>query len=59
MQVMNVAFIVTALLCTVIGGCGYYMFGSAARDVITFNLPAVRPPSDALVNFVELGCGCL
>jgi len=42
MQVMNVAFIITALLCTVIGGCGYYMFGSAARDVVTFNLPAVR-----------------
>ena len=42
MQVMNVAFIITALLCTVIGGCGYYMFGSVARDVVTFNLPAVR-----------------
>ena len=52
-QVMNVAFLVTALLCTIIGGCGYYMFGSAARDVVTFNLPAVRP----LANLAaELAC---
>lgn len=41
---MNVSFLITSLLCTLIGGSGYYMFGSAARDVITFNLPAVRTP---------------
>lgn len=38
-RVMDVSFLLTALLCTLIGGAGYYMFGSAARDVITFNLP--------------------
>lgn len=53
---MNVSFMLTALLCTLIGGSGYYMFGSAARDIVTFNLPSVRvypasvPPSFANSN---------
>ena len=56
MQVMNVAFIITALLCTVIGGCGYYMFGSAARDVVTFNLPAVRLRAAVVIPMLAESC---
>ena len=42
LQVLNVAYLVVGGLCTFIGATGYYMYGTAARDLITFNLPAVR-----------------
>ena len=41
LQVLNVAYGTVAGLCTFIGATGYYMYGSAAKDLITFNLPAV------------------
>lgn len=41
-QVLNTAYLVVGGLCTFIGATGYYMFGTAAKDLITFNLPAVR-----------------
>ena len=43
-QVLNVAYLVVGGLCTFIGATGYYMYGNAARDLVTFNLPAVRTP---------------
>ena len=42
LQVLNVAYMVVGGLCTFIGASGYYMYGTAARDLVTFNLPAVR-----------------
>ncbi len=35
------AFLIVALFCTFIGGAGYLMYGTAAADVVIFNLPAV------------------
>lgn len=40
-QVLDVAYLVVGGLCTFIGAAGYYMYGNAALDVITFNLPKV------------------
>jgi len=40
-QVLNVAFFIVAFLCSFIGGAGYYMYGSAAADIIIFNMPGV------------------
>ena len=42
-QVLDVAYLLVGALCTFIGAAGYYMYGNAARDVITFNLPKVCP----------------
>eukprot|EP00955_Chlamydomonas_euryale_P090241 364523-Chlamydomonas_euryale.AAC.2 len=39
-QVLNVAYIIVAAFCTIIGGLGYYMYGQGAADVVIFNLPA-------------------
>lgn len=36
---LNVAYLGVALLCTFVGCAGYYMYGSAAADVVIFNLP--------------------
>ena len=41
-QVLNVAFLMVGTLCTLVGSAGYYMYGNAVRDVVTFNLPKVR-----------------
>ncbi|KAK9903315.1 hypothetical protein WJX75_002640 [Coccomyxa subellipsoidea] len=38
-KVLDVAYLVVGGLCTFIGAAGYYMYGNAALDVITFNLP--------------------
>lgn len=43
-QVLDAAYLVVGSLCTFIGAAGYYMYGNAARDVITFNLPKVGLP---------------
>ena len=40
-QVLNVAFLTVGTLCTLVGSAGYYMYGNAVRDVVTFNLPKV------------------
>jgi solute carrier family 32 (vesicular inhibitory amino acid transporter) len=37
-SVLNTAYFVVAGLCTFLGVAGYYMYGSNAMDVITFNL---------------------
>ena len=37
---MNVAYLIVGLVCTFIGAAGYYMYGSAAGDIVIFNLPA-------------------
>ena len=42
-QVLDAAYLVVGALCTFIGAAGYYMYGNAARDVVTFNLPKVHP----------------
>ncbi len=42
-QVLDVAYLLVGVLCTFLGGAGYYMYGNTARDVITFNLPKVCP----------------
>ena len=55
---MNVAFFVTCVLCTIIGGCGYYMFGSAAKDVVIFNLPSVRALMHLLSKILRLHNAC-
>lgn len=36
------AFLMVGTLCTLVGSAGYYMYGNAVRDVVTFNLPKVR-----------------
>lgn len=41
LQVLNVAFLIVAFLCSFIGGAGYYMYGSAAADIVIFNMPGV------------------
>jgi len=38
-QVLNVAYLIVATLCTFIGAAGYYMYGSGACDIVIFNLP--------------------
>ena len=38
------AYLTVGGLCTFIGAAGYYMYGAAAKDLITFNLPAVGAP---------------
>ncbi|KAG1674282.1 hypothetical protein FOA52_013471 [Chlamydomonas sp. UWO 241] len=38
-QVLNVAYLIVATCCTLIGTLGYYMYGSRALDVVIFNLP--------------------
>eukprot|EP00199_Chlamydomonas_sp_CCMP681_P000942 CAMPEP_0119103356 /NCGR_PEP_ID=MMETSP1180-20130426/1798_1 /TAXON_ID=3052 ORGANISM="Chlamydomonas cf sp, Strain CCMP681" /NCGR_SAMPLE_ID=MMETSP1180 /ASSEMBLY_ACC=CAM_ASM_000741 /LENGTH=441 /DNA_ID=CAMNT_0007087827 /DNA_START=206 /DNA_END=1531 /DNA_ORIENTATION=- len=38
-QVLNVAYLAVTLLCTFVGMAGYHMYGSAAADVVIFNLP--------------------
>ncbi|GLC35800.1 hypothetical protein PLESTB_000495600 [Pleodorina starrii] len=40
-QVLNVAYLAVAVLCTLMGGAGYYMYGTGALDLITFNLTGV------------------
>ena len=42
---LNVAYLIVGGLCTFFGVVGYYMYGTAAKDLITFNLPAVRTGS--------------
>jgi hypothetical protein len=37
--VLDTAYLMVGALCTFIGSAGYWMYGNAARDVITFNLP--------------------
>jgi hypothetical protein len=39
--VLNVAFFIVAFLCSFIGGAGYYMYGTAAADIVIFNMPGV------------------
>lgn len=39
-QVLDVAYIIVAGLCTFIGTAGYFMYGPAAADIVIFNLPA-------------------
>jgi hypothetical protein len=36
--VLNVAYVVVASICTFLAVAGYYMYGNAAKDVITFNM---------------------
>ncbi|CAL8465508.1 g5044 [Coccomyxa elongata] len=38
-KVLDAAYLVVGALCTFIGAAGYYMYGNAALDVVTFNLP--------------------
>lgn len=43
LQVLNLAYVILASLCTFLGVTGYAMYGSQVLDVVTFNLPKVRP----------------
>jgi solute carrier family 32 (vesicular inhibitory amino acid transporter) len=40
-RVLNAAYATVAMLSTFLAAAGYFMFGSGALDVVTFNLPAV------------------
>jgi len=48
-QVLNVAFLLVAGLCTFIAASGYLMYGKAAADIVIFNLP----------TFLATICSCL
>ncbi|GIL72720.1 hypothetical protein Vretifemale_3019 [Volvox reticuliferus] len=52
-QVLNVAYLVVAVLCTLMGGAGYYMYGTGALDLITFNLTGVLAAVCASVILVN------
>jgi vesicular inhibitory amino acid transporter len=39
-QVLNMAYTIVAVVCTLIGSAGYYMYGKGAADIVIFNLPA-------------------
>ncbi|KXZ56682.1 hypothetical protein GPECTOR_1g614 [Gonium pectorale] len=52
-QVLNVAYLVVAVLCTLMGSAGYYMFGTGALDLITFNLTGVLAAVCASVILVN------
>ena len=54
LQVLNVAFLLVGALCTLMGAAGYYMYGNAVRDVVTFNLPKV--PLDILTSACAGSC---
>ena len=41
-QALNVSFFLTFVVCSLVAGAGYAMYGPAVRDVVTFNLPRVR-----------------
>lgn len=58
---LNVAYLVTAALCSLMAAAGYYMFGNGALDVITFNLSGVLAqvrfdPYSCFTHFAN-GCG--
>jgi hypothetical protein len=36
-----VAYLIVAVLCTLMGAAGYWMYGTGALDLITFNLSGV------------------
>ncbi|KAG2499329.1 hypothetical protein HYH03_002906 [Edaphochlamys debaryana] len=37
-QVLNVAYLVVVVLCSLMGAAGYYMYGTGALDLVTFNM---------------------
>ncbi|PNW85026.1 hypothetical protein CHLRE_03g168550v5 [Chlamydomonas reinhardtii] len=37
-QVLNVAYLAVAVICTLMGAAGYYMYGTGALDLVTFNM---------------------
>ena len=49
------AFFIVAFLCSFIGGAGYYMYGSAAADIVIFNMPGVL----AMLWWVACLCNAL
>lgn len=50
---LNVAYLVVAIMCTLMGAAGYYMFGTGALDLITFNLSGVLAALCASVILVN------
>jgi hypothetical protein len=44
-QVIDTAFGITGVICGLMGTLGYLMYGNGVKDVVTFNLPPVRPRS--------------
>ncbi|GFR41259.1 hypothetical protein Agub_g1934 [Astrephomene gubernaculifera] len=52
-QVLNVAYLVVALMCTLMGAAGYYMYGTGALDLVTFNLSGVLAALCASVILVN------
>lgn len=47
------AYLVVAVLCTLMGGAGYYMYGAGALDLVTFNLTGVLAALCASVILVN------
>ncbi|PNH00569.1 Vacuolar amino acid transporter 1, partial [Tetrabaena socialis] len=52
-QVLNVAYLVVAALCTLMGAAGYHMYGTGALDLITFNLSGITAVACAVVILVN------
>lgn len=52
-QVLNVAYLIVAGLCSLMGAAGYYMFGTGSLDVITFNLGGLLAQLCACVILVN------
>lgn len=43
LQVIDTAYGITGAICGLMGTLGYLMYGNGVKDVVTFNLPPVRP----------------
>lgn len=53
LQVLNVAYLVVAVLCTLMGSAGYYMYGTGALDIIPMNLGGVLAKVCAFVILIN------
>lgn len=40
-QALRLSFFLTAITCSLVAALGYAMYGTAVRDIVTFNLPRV------------------
>ncbi|MEW5303382.1 MAG: hypothetical protein WDW36_006081 [Sanguina aurantia] len=49
-KVLDIAYLIVGLMCTFVGGAGYYMYGANAADIVSWNLPA---------GFIATLCSCV
>lgn len=50
---LNTAYLVVAVLCTLMGSAGYYMYGTGAADIVTMNLGGVLSKVCAFVILIN------